>query len=195
MICAVCRVFVFVAFLLLAALTFGFGLFTRHVGTIYPEQPLARTEAIVVLTGGPGRVETGLSLLAAGEGDSLFITGVHDKVTVPALIRMHEGKDGDGLSCCVTLGHEARNTRQNARETAAWVENHPVSALRIVTAAYHMPRALLEFRSALPHVQLLPHPVETSQPERNREEYHRLVLSEYAKTILTWLRIRVGSTS
>ena len=44
-------------------------------------------------------------------------------------------------------------------ETAAWARAVGVRSLRVVTAGYHMPRALLELRRTLPGVDLVPHAV------------------------------------
>ena len=59
----------------------------------------------------------------------------------------------------MTLGRAAQSTVGNAAETALWSRAHDVRRLIVVTAGYHMPRALLELRRALPDVQLLPAPV------------------------------------
>jgi len=53
----------------------------------------------------------------------------------------------------------AENTRGNEIETAVWVYEEDYKSLRIVTANYHMPRSLLEFRSLMPDVEIIPHPV------------------------------------
>ena len=37
-----------------------------------------RVDAIIVLTGGSGRIEAGVSLLRSGRGDRLYISGVND---------------------------------------------------------------------------------------------------------------------
>jgi uncharacterized SAM-binding protein YcdF (DUF218 family) len=47
----------------------------------------------------------------------------------------------------------------------------------VVTAAYHMPRSLLELRRNLPEVALVPHPVQAAGPRPG------LLLREYAKLI------------
>ena len=59
----------------------------------------------------------------------------------------------------VTLGRVAATTRGNAAETAGWARANGVQRLIVVTAGYHMPRALLELHRALPEVELLPHPM------------------------------------
>ena len=61
--------------------------------------------------------------------------------------------------CCIILGHAADDTVGNAYETAAWINAEGFASLRLVTAAYHMQRAMLEFRRAMPAVLIVPHPV------------------------------------
>ena len=69
------------------------------------------------------------------------------------------------------------------------------SSLRLVTAAYHMPRSLLEFSSAMPGMRIEPHPV---FPEHVKQEYWwawpgtmALMVSEYNKYLVASLRHRV----
>ena len=59
----------------------------------------------------------------------------------------------------MTIGRDALTTHGNARETAAWVRTRPIHSLIVVTAFYHMPRALAELRRVLPDVTLYPDPV------------------------------------
>lgn len=117
-----------------------------------------RTDALVVLTGGSARVATGLALLAEGRADKLFVSGVYQGVDVQELLRVSRLAPGD-LQCCIVLGYAAGNTRGNAAETAAWMRAQGYRSLRLITANYHMPRSLLEFRRALPEVEIVPHPV------------------------------------
>ena len=51
------------------------------------DDPSAMTEAIVVLTGGRQRLETGVRLLIAGKGKKLFISGVNQRVNRDELDR------------------------------------------------------------------------------------------------------------
>jgi uncharacterized SAM-binding protein YcdF (DUF218 family) len=119
---------------------------------------LRRTDAIVVLTGGAERVETGLDLLDAGLAPRLLVSGADARATLGELARAH-GRDPAALAGRVSLGRAAATTMGNAAETAAWVRTHEVASLRVVTAGYHMPRAELELRRAMPAVELVPHPV------------------------------------
>lgn len=117
-----------------------------------------RTDAIVVLTGGSGRLDEGLRLLSAKRADKLFVSGVYRGVDVAALLRLARQEPGS-LECCIMLGYAADNTVGNARETAAWMKAEGYKSLRLVTASYHMPRSLMEFRRIMPGVELVPHPV------------------------------------
>ena len=127
------------------------------------EAPGRRTDAIVVLTGGLDRVETALDLLEAGAAPRLLVSGAATGLTPAALARVH-GRDPAALAGRLAIGHAAATTAGNAAETAAWIaaeaaSGRPVRTLRVVTAAYHMPRAMLELRRALPGVELVSHPV------------------------------------
>ena len=142
--------------LLWVAGLFGFvdGIPTRSE----PPPETARTDAIVVLTGGRGRVARGTDLLASGVAERMLISGVGANAAARDLIPK-ERLASHTLSCCVTLGRAARNTRENAIETAGWVAANRVASLRLVTADFHIPRSLLEFRAHLPQVEIVADPV------------------------------------
>jgi uncharacterized SAM-binding protein YcdF (DUF218 family) len=139
------------------AWTAGFMLFAANLPREVADES-SRTDAIVVLTGGSGRVDEGLSLLAQGRAERLFISGVYRGVAVADLLHVSEAAPQD-LACCLVLGYEAGSTQGNAVETAAWAAAEQVGSLRLVTASYHMPRSLLEFRRTMPQVEIVPHPV------------------------------------
>lgn len=116
------------------------------------------TDAIVVLTGGSERLTSGLALLDRGKGRKLLISGVHKGVDLAELLRK-AGRPVTETHCCITLGHAADDTVGNAAETAAWMAAERFTSMRLVTAAYHMQRAQLEFRRAMPGMRIVPHPV------------------------------------
>ena len=150
------RVLVLVAAFLCAWLA---GLFW-YAGRIPSEPPDSgeRTDAIVVLTGGAGRLSEGLKLLAEGRGKRLFVSGVYRGIDVAALLQLARQKPDD-VECCITVGYAADNTAGNARETAQWIRATDNRSLRLVTANYHMPRSLLEFHRVLPDIGIVAHPV------------------------------------
>jgi uncharacterized SAM-binding protein YcdF (DUF218 family) len=148
------------------------------------------TDAIVVLTGGKMRLETGLALLAAGKAGKLFVSGVNPAVDRDTLLRALGPAAARG-ACCIVLGHTADNTVGNALETAVWMRQEGYRSLRLVTSWYHMHRSILEFRRAMPRVRVVAHPVFAleSDPEGWRGWFaagHR-VLAEYNKFLAAWL--------
>ncbi|MDW3206496.1 MAG: YdcF family protein [Alphaproteobacteria bacterium] len=172
----------------------GFVLFAGMI----PEDtaPLSeKTDAIIVLTGGTLRMETGIALLEAGAARKLFVSGVHRGVDVAELLRIQK-RQPDRLQCCIVLGHDAIDTVGNARETAVWVAQEGIGSIRLVTAGYHMPRSMLEFRAAMPGVTIVPHPV--SPDHVKTDSWYRypgtalLIAGEFSKYILSWLRQSAG---
>jgi uncharacterized SAM-binding protein YcdF (DUF218 family) len=160
----------------------GFLLFLQAIPEA-PDAPQRRADGIVVLTGGAERVETGLRLLEDGAAPVLLVSGAAPALTLAELARAH-GRDAATLAGRVTLGHAAATTTGNAAEAAAWVRGRSPRSLRVVTAGYHMPRALLELRRALPGVELLAHPVgpqALTQGAVPPLRAARLLLGEYVK--------------
>lgn len=178
-----------------AAYVAGLVWFAESIPRAVPDDA-ATTDAIVVLTGGEARVRTGIELLARGRARKLFVSGVYRGVDVHELLRAQK-QAPEALDCCIVLGHSAETTEGNAAETRAWVETERIGSLRLVTASYHMPRSLLEFRRALPGTRIVPHPV---LPEAFRRDAWwawpgtlHLVVSEYHKMIAALLRPYAGS--
>ena len=153
------------------------------------------TEAIVVLTGGSARLSQGLELLSQGMAQKLFVSGVYRGVDITELFRARQ-ESPDEFACCVTLGHDADDTRGNAVETAAWLQEQGFQSLRLVTASYHMPRSLIEFRHILPDAEIVPHPVFT--PNFKQSEWWRwpgsasLLATEYSKFLIAAVRTTVA---
>lgn len=148
------------------------------------------TDAVVVLTGGSLRVQSGLQLLAAGKARKLFVSGVYHSVDVSELLRVSR-QSPERVACCVVLGHAADNTLGNALETAAWMRHEGYRSLRLVTANYHMRRSLLEFTRAMPAATIIPHPV---FPEGVKEQWWAwpgtasLIVWEYNKYLAALVR-------
>jgi uncharacterized SAM-binding protein YcdF (DUF218 family) len=185
--------------ILLAAWTAGLVIFVNYIPrTPAPDMP--PTDAVVVLTGGSERLSEGLRLLQAGAARKLLVSGVHEDVTLAQLVATLPAEaphptDAE-LACCIVLGYEAGNTLGNAQETAAWMAAEGFTSLRLVTANYHMPRSLLEFRQAMPGIRMLANPVFPAQVKR--EEWWRwpgtaaLMVSEYHKFLYALLRSRLA---
>lgn len=184
------RALVVLASLLALAWAGGLFLFAASLPRQAPDDTIT-TDGIVVLTGGSERLSVGFDLLRAGKGRKLFISGVYRGVEVRELLAM-SSKSGRDLECCVQLGYDADDTEGNAVETARWAAEEGFISLRLVTANYHMPRSLVEFRRALPGVTLVPHPV---TPQKVRLDgwwswpgTAELIIGEYNKYLLALVR-------
>ena len=184
-----------VALALAAAWLAGLVVFVSLIPTA-AEVPEGKADAIVVLTGGSERLAEGLRLLAAGHADKLFVSGVGKDVELASLLQgLPPGAtlpDAATRACCIVLGHSADNTLGNARETAAWMATQGFRSLRLVTADYHMPRSLIEFRRAMPDIRIIGHPV--FPPQVMRTGWWRwpgttgLLVGEYDKLLLALAR-------
>jgi uncharacterized SAM-binding protein YcdF (DUF218 family) len=145
----------------------------------------ARADGIVALTGGADRVPDALRLLAAGRAERMLVTGIGGGAMLRELAE-HARVDTRTLAPRVTLGRGATSTHGNAEEAAAWVRDNRVRSLIVVTASYHMARAMVEMARALPGVRLYPAPV--FPPDFRLLSWHglRLVAQEYVKLIAAW---------
>ena len=182
----------FVAAVVALALAYFGGLWWFAAG-IAREGPvdMRNTDAIVVLTGGPLRLREGLRLLAEGRAQKLLVSGVARGVELADLLRAAR-HDPASVACCVELGYDADSTQGNAREAAAFAARENVASLRLVTANYHMRRALLEFRRAMPDIEIV---AQSVYPENVRVEdwwrwpgTYALLQAEYHKFVGAALR-------
>ena len=136
--------------------------FVWFVATLPGQEPLedgAAIDGIVVLTGGPGRVQAGLDALAKGSGGRLLISGVNPDLANETIMNAIGG-DRTAEACCIDLGRQAHDTRGNAVEAAEWAQQHNFHSLLVVTADYHLPRALIEFSRKVKDVRLVAYAVE-----------------------------------
>ncbi len=151
----------------------------------------ARADGIVVLTGGADRIAAGLRLLQTGRGRALLISGVGKGAELASLARQ-VGVDPGPMAGRITLGRVATSTTGNADETAQWVRDQKLHSLLVVTASYHMMRAMTELQRTLPGVTLVPAPVLPPALRTGSGTFStvRLLAQEYTK----WLASEVGLT-
>jgi uncharacterized SAM-binding protein YcdF (DUF218 family) len=133
--------------LLLILYALGFLLFGVSLADPAPDEVKA-TDAIVVITGGSGRIEHAMDVLAKGKGKRLLIAGADPAVTKDDLIRRLQGRRRL-MICCVDLGSESVDTRSNAEEARRWLEKRNYRSARLITSDWHMRRAAYEFARQL----------------------------------------------
>ncbi len=153
------------------------------------------TDGIVVMTGGQQRLDDGVKLLTKGFADKMLISGVGKGVNRAILVQelgLSEAQI-NALFCCVELDHAAQDTFGNAKSTREWSHAHDMQSLRLVTANYHMPRALLIFSRELPHVDLYQWPVNPDDLDLANWWWDpaslRLLAREYVKYLAVYFSV------
>lgn len=183
------KIGVLVLALCLSAWLAGCVFFTVKVTTMPQHDPQQMAGAIVVLTGGDGRIDAGLDLFAARRGLYLFITSVHPHITEDS-IRGKWGGQSPLPVCCIALDYDAKSTVGNALATKGWIEDvyetsgQRIESVRLVTSNYHMPRALLDFGRIMPDLTLYPHPIASPGYAIDDEAFWSILMTEYHKSIL-----------
>ncbi len=166
----------------------GWVWFAASIVSMKPYDETMKTDAIVVLTGGDKRVNTGLDLIADERAKYLFISGVNSKVKPAELTALWRG-DQKKVLPHIRLGYTADSTATNAVETQAWIRENKIKSIRLVTANYHMARSLLMFHQAMPEIKIYPHPVVPDDFEPWKEQFWPLTFQEYNKLLASWLHI------
>lgn len=140
-----------------------------------------KTDAIVVPTGGAGRIERGLEVLARGQAGHMLVSGVDPEVKPGEFAAQFEVPTR-AMECCITLGYSAVDTRGNAAEIAKWIAESDYRSVRLVTTDWHMRRAAGELRHALPDKVTIIEDASPSQPSLRTLflEYHKLLASRIA---------------
>lgn len=143
-----------------------------------------KTDAVVVPTGGAGRIARGLDLLAKGNAREMLVTGVDREVKPREFVALYKVPE-ETMRCCVTLGFAAVDTRSNAAETAAWMKERGFKTLRLVTTDWHMRRAAGELANALPDDVTIVRDAVASRPRLRILflEYNKLLASTVAQLL------------
>lgn len=136
-----------------------------------------KTDAIVVLTGGPGRIDRALERLEAGDAKRLLISGV-DRDVKPHELALQYRRPRALFECCVALGFEATDTRSNASEVAGWVARRNYRSIRLITTDWHMRRAHHEIARLLGKDAVVVADAVRSQPSLITlvREYHKYLV-------------------
>jgi uncharacterized SAM-binding protein YcdF (DUF218 family) len=151
------KAFITLAVILLAAITVLFVDFTYK--TFSYRQSTVKADAIVVLAGGKGRVDEGVRLYREGRAAYLFLIGVDPAVRKSDLYRP---RPGDPSADGVILERASRNTMENAIYGREVIMRKQVGSVLLITSRYHMKRAAILFRNALPkEMTIYPYPVDT----------------------------------
>lgn len=175
------------AAILIAAMLWAVGLFAfvSRVDHSTPAAEPERADGIVVLTGASViRLEEATKLLEQGKGRRLLVSGVNRKASREDILGVTKAVKPI-YDCCVDLGFQAADTVGNAKETAEWARSKGYARLILVTADFHMPRAMLELRAAMPEAEVTRYPVVTETLDTanwwRTTRGARLMVTEYCK--------------
>jgi uncharacterized SAM-binding protein YcdF (DUF218 family) len=151
--------------ILIAAIVWISGLmaFVARAVQFAPTEPPPSADAVVALTGAStDRLTTAIQLVEQGKAARVLVSGVNRSVTRDELLAVTRSVKPI-YDCCVDLGFSAEDTIGNARETAEWARTKGYRSLIIVTADYHMARAMLELTSTMPTLKLTAYAVPTPE--------------------------------
>jgi uncharacterized SAM-binding protein YcdF (DUF218 family) len=166
--------------------------FVNFVGradkAVTPSQP-DHAEGVTALTGASNaRIVVGVQL-ATSLQLPLLISGVHVDTSTADIAKIANVPETE-IQCCVTLGRAAATTEGNGAEVAEWARRHRLKRIVVVTSEYHMDRALLELRRAMPEGEFIPYAV-ASSTARPRDWYHDLPTAR--RLFEEWAKYRVSS--
>lgn len=122
-------------------------------------QNTKKADAIVVLTGGKGRVDEGVRLFRESRAEFLIFVGVDPSVRKSDLYRP---RPGDPSADNVILEKSSRNTLENSIFGRDVIVRSGVHSVLLITSRYHLKRASILFRNSLPKdITIIPYPVDS----------------------------------
>jgi len=147
----------------------------------------------IVLTGGDNRVKKSLQIFfqIKYKNKNLFISGVgkgFNKKTLKKLTPQNLNNEKI-IECCIQIEGISRNTFSNAVESLKWVKSKGINSFVLLTNNYHMPRAMLEFKSIFKDIKITPYVF----IDENKVWWKKKInyISEYFKYKLTYFRINL----
>jgi len=183
--------YLFLTIFLLIVLVIDYSFFYKKIFTY--KNNLNNNYNFIVLTGGDNRVKKSLKIYFSikNKNKNLFISGVGQGFNKKTLKKLTQKKPNYNkiIDCCIQIEGISRNTFSNAVESLKWVKSKKINSFVLLTNNYHMPRAILEFKSIFKDIKITPYVFidENKIWWKTKINY----ISEYFKYKLTYLRINL----
>ena len=183
--------YLFLIIFLLLVLVIDYSFFYKKIFTY--NNNLNNNYNFIVLTGGDNRVKKSLKIFFQTKikNKNLFISGVGKGFNKKTLKKLTQNNPNYNkiIDCCIQIEGISRNTFSIAVESLKWVKSKKINSFVLLTNNYHMPRAILEFKSIFKDIKITPYVF----IDKNKIWWKRKInyLSEYFKYKLTYLRINL----
>jgi uncharacterized SAM-binding protein YcdF (DUF218 family) len=156
---------------------------------------------IIILTGGSNRIKEGLKVVndinkLTKTDFKILISGTGKGFTKASLKKILTSDFNLNLiECCIELDSISKDTYTNASEAFKWIKKNNINDIILITSNYHMPRAILEFRSRMPSQQIFTYPINPKNHDiknwLNSLDTFSLIFFEYSKLLIASLRIKL----
>ena len=142
------------------------------------------SNTIVVLTGNSGRLNAAIDLMLLNTDTRLLITGVAKGVKYSEIIK-NRNIDKERI----ILGYKAQSTFGNAIETKIWIQKNNFKDFILITDDWHMQRALVLFKNAMPNITIFPYRLKSNKNFRKNFyfEEHLKYLISHIQVIYLWI--------
>ncbi len=175
---------IFFPSMLLLLFLFGLLYFVEKIKT---KPDVSLYDGVAVLTGGEGRIEIGLNSIKTNLKAKLLISGVGEGVSLSSL-----SINSSYYEERIDFGRKAKTTLQNAFEISNWAKKNHYNKVRIITAAYHMPRSIVLLKRVNSDLEILPYPVFSNRVKLDEwwlwTGTLSLLCEEYLKYIISYIQ-------
>jgi uncharacterized SAM-binding protein YcdF (DUF218 family) len=161
-----------------------------------PQNIIEKADLIVVFPGGPGRKQAGYQLVEQGYADHIAITSDIDKYEKWS----PKGNADQAFLKQVTYGH-ARSTFEDALFARELVGKDGLKSIILVTADYHLLRALFLLRAVLAdqrvivHTYGVPLAIERAKQDKRQTTQSKMLFNERIKFLGSLIEMSVYRTT
>ena len=104
-----------------------------------------------------------------------------------------EKEKNELFKCCIFFDQKSKNTLENAKEVAKWLnENKDIKSIILISSYYHLPRSILILEKKITSdLKIYPVPAIPNNNLRDQFFFHlKLIISEYFKVLYTIVFLR-----